>query len=122
MQGTALTRFRSLRGTPHALRGQDHALKGARVAQGPIRYYQGAPLVALFHPKGPQSPSCAQGALPRVQIDSVAYSGAVVNQTPFIGLRAPSATEAGFADSGALATWSPNLEIHSAATGSGSTD
>ena len=37
---------------------------------------------ALFHPKGPQGSLCAQGALPSVQRDPVAHSGAVGNQGP----------------------------------------
>ena len=45
---------------------EDWAMRsGVPVAQDPLRHYQGASLVALFHPKGSQSqgPSCAQGAL-----------------------------------------------------------
>ena len=85
MQGTALTPLPSLRGAPHVLRepgnalrgaphvlgGPGHALSGAPVAQCPRQYYQGAQLVALFHPKVPQG---SRGP--------VARSGAVVNQAP----------------------------------------
>ena len=53
----------ALRGPPHVLRGPGHALSGAPVAQGPLRCYQGAPWVALFHLKGPQSVHALQGPL-----------------------------------------------------------
>ena len=66
---------------------------GAPVAQGPLRYYQGTPLLALFHSKGPQ-----------VSRGPVAHSVAV-NQAPSLVSGAPSAPKGGPADSGALANW-----------------
>ena len=71
-------------------RGLCPALRGAPVAQSLPRDYQGVPLVNLFSSEGvSQDPSCAQGAQSRVQRGSVAHSGAVGNQGPFISLRGP---------------------------------
>ena len=101
------------------LRGPGHAIRGAPVAQGPLRYYQGAPLVALFHPKGSQGPSCAQGALPSVQRGPVAHSGAVGNQGPFISLRRPfGSTEGPFISSGILSYVQRDPVAHSGTLGS----
>ena len=47
------------------------------------------PLVALFHPKGPQGRSCAQGALPRVQRGLVAHLEAT--RAPLLASEGPSA-------------------------------
>ena len=93
--------FTRSEGPPHVLRGPGHALRGAPVAQGPLRYYIGTSLVAIFHPKGPQGPSCAQGALPSVQKDHVERSGAVGNQGPSLAFGGPSAPKGGSTESGA---------------------
>ena len=116
---SSLRDLHALRVPPHVLRGPGHALRGAPVAQGPLRYYQGAPLVALFHPKGPQGPSCAQGALSSVQRGPVAHSGAVGNYGPFISLRGPfGSTEDPFISSGALLYVQRGPVTHSGPLGS----
>ena len=85
------------RGPLMLLRGPGNALRGAPVAQGPLRYYQGAPLVALFHSKGTRAlhalkgPCHAfRGALSRTQGPSVTRASSLACGAPRLPKVAPS--------------------------------